>query len=317
MTVILILVILLVLYLLLTLALARVSCGRKKSEGGPMKEMLDRLDAQSAACAAITAPARKWLAEQTAESVAITAEDGVKLFGSFYENPAAQGVLIAFHGFRSNGVHDFGVAVQDYWRRGFSVLLVEQRGTNRSGGKWITYGQKERRDLLGWCEYITRRCPDKKLLLAGLSMGASTVMMASDSVPETVAGIIADCGFDSPLGEIAYTSKELYHLNAKPMFPGMMLWARLLGHFSFREITASEALAHAKAPVLFVHGEADSFVPPENVHRCYDACTAKKFLFTVPDADHGMSFLGDYAGYIAALDEFLALCGFAVTAKAE
>ena len=30
-----------------------------------------------------------------------------------------------------------------------------------------------------------------------------------------------------------------------------------------------------------------------------------------------MSYLGDYDGYIAALDEFLALCGFAATEAAS
>ena len=40
---------------------------------------------------------------------------------------------------------------------------------------------------------------DVKIILAGISMGASTVLMAAGKpLPKNVIGVLADCGFSSP-----------------------------------------------------------------------------------------------------------------------
>lgn len=56
--------------------------------------------------------------------------------------------------------------------------------------------------------------------------------------------------------------------------------------------------------MIFVHGEADDFVPCEMSKANYEACSASKHLLTVPGAGHGMSFPADAEGYLAALREF-------------
>ena len=63
------------------------------------------------------------------------------------------------------------------------------------------------------------------------------------------------------------------------------------------------ALAKTTLPVLFIHGEDDRFVPCEMSRRCYEACGADKRLLTVPNAGHGLGFILDNAGYVAALAE--------------
>ena len=57
--------------------------------------------------------------------------------------------------------------------------------------------------------------------------------------------------------------------------------------------------------MLFIHGEADSFVPCDMSRENYAACTAPKRLLTVPGADHAMSFLVDEEAYTEAVKGFL------------
>ena len=54
-----------------------------------------------------------------------------------------------------------------------------------------------------------------------------------------------------------------------------------------------------------VHGEEDTFVPCEMTRRAYAACTGEKTLLTVPEAEHGMSFLTASYQYTAAVLDFL------------
>ena len=64
-----------------------------------------------------------------------------------------------------------------------------------------------------------------------------------------------------------------------------------------KDYSTVEALAHCRVPVLFVHGLADDFVPPEMTYENFGACAAPKRLFTVAGAGHGMSWYVDGEGY--------------------
>ena len=63
-------------------------------------------------------------------------------------------------------------------------------------------------------------------------------------------------------------------------------------------------MTRCKRKVIFFHGEADGFVPCYMSREVYDACPTKKAIYTVPGADHGLSYPADMEGYLTALREF-------------
>ena len=65
-----------------------------------------------------------------------------------------------------------------------------------------------------------------------------------------------------------------------------------------------EAMKTCTTPILFFHGEADSFVPCYMSKQIYDACSSSKRLVTVPNAEHGLVYLVDNPGYFQAVVEF-------------
>ncbi|WP_254438527.1 alpha/beta hydrolase [Paenibacillus sp. DCT19] len=75
--------------------------------------------------------------------------------------------------------------------------------------------------------------------------------------------------------------------------------------YSFSEASALKQLAQVKVPVLFIHGEADTFVPTEMVYRLHAACPTEKQLLTIPGAGHGTAFQVDRSSYVTALHAFL------------
>ena len=134
------------------------------------------------------------------ESVSIEVEDGLKLIGRIRECPKPRRIIIAMHGWRSSWHMDFGVTSDFYYDSGATVLYADQRGQNDSDGEYIGFGILERFDCLKWLDFIIDRYGSElPIYLLGVSMGASTVLMASGSeLPTCVKGIIADCGFTSP-----------------------------------------------------------------------------------------------------------------------
>lgn len=236
----------------------------------------------------------------------ITAQDGAELVGRYYHNADGAPVVIMFHGYRSSAVRDGMGAFKVCKECNYNILMVDQRAHRESGGKCITFGVKERYDCLDWIRCVIEKCgKDTKIILIGLSMGASTVMMAAGlDLPQNVRGIIADCGYSTPKDIIKQVIKML-KLPVRLAYPLVRLSAKLYGKFDLESASATEALAKSKVPILLIHGEADNFVPCEMSRVNYEACASEKELFTVPEAGHGMSYLTDVEGYISKFRGFL------------
>ena len=67
-------------------------------------------------------------------------------------------------------------------------------------------------------------------------------------------------------------------------------------------------MAHTDIPILFIHGEADDFVPCAMSRENYAACASPKRLLTIPGAGHAVSCYVDPAAYAEAVERFLHDC---------
>ena len=240
------------------------------------------------------------------EKVTIQSRDGIRLAGRYYHFKDGAPVSIVFHGYRGNVARDGCGGFRMSRDNGFNVLLINQRAHFESGGRTITFGVKERYDCLDWIEYVRDRFgKDTPIMLMGLSMGAAVVLMAGGlELPSNVKGIFADCGYTSPK-EILQTVIKQMKLPVKISYFFVRLSAILFGGFDPEEASAKEALRNCKVPVMFVHGEADDFVPCQMSRDNYEACASRKEILTVPGAKHGMSYCIDSEAYVNAVQKFI------------
>lgn len=250
----------------------------------------------------------KWamrLKELPAEHHYITSHDNLRLHARFYEFAPGAPIEIMFHGYRGSAERDLSGGVQRSFALGRSVLLIDQRCSGESQGHVISFGVNEHKDCIRWAEYAAEKFgPDRKFILTGISMGASTVLMAADrELPENVVGILADCGFTSAHDIIKKVIKDM-GLPPALGYPFVKLAARLFGGFELEECTALEAVKRSRLPVIFYHGESDDFVPCYMSRELYEACTSRKELVTVPGAGHGLSYPVDPQRYLSTLREF-------------
>ena len=250
----------------------------------------------------------EWIKEVRAtphEDVYITSFDGLRLHGKYYEcNPGAP-IELMFHGYRGSAESDLCGGVKRCFALGCNALLVDNRTSGESEGNVISFGINESRDCHSWLEFMAERFgPDAKIILTGISMGAATVMMAAGRpLPDTVIGLIADCGYSSPKAIIKKVMDDM-KLPPNLVYPFVKLAARIFGHFDLEADAPIEAMARCKVPVIFFHGEADSFVPCEMSRENHEACTARKRLVTIPAAGHGLAFMVEPERYLDELKDF-------------
>jgi fermentation-respiration switch protein FrsA (DUF1100 family) len=173
----------------------------------------------------------------------------------------------------------------------------------------ITFGIRERYDCLTWANYATQRFgSNTPIFLTGISMGAATVLMASDlPLPKNVVGIIADCPYSSPAAIIRKVCGEM-GFPPTLAFPFVRLGAYLFGGLRFGNCSAEDSVARSDLPILLIHGEADNFVPCEMSHKIHAACKGRHEIHTFQDAEHGLSYLQDTPRYEQTVYAFVNSC---------
>lgn len=240
------------------------------------------------------------------EDVSTVSYDGIRLHGRYYHFKDNAPLQILFHGYRSHPYRDSCGGHSLARKLGYNVLVVDQRAHGESDGNTITFGIKERYDCLRWINYANQRFGvNTPIVLSGLSMGAATVLMASDlPLPENVACIIADSPYSSPVSIIEKVCAD-QHYPVALFRPFIHLGALIFGKFRLSDSTAKDAVRNSRVPILLIHGEADHFVPCDMSLEIAANCASRVEVVTFPDAGHGLSYISDPIRYERAVCRFL------------
>ena len=179
--------------------------------------------------------------------------------------PGAPAVLY-LHGIRwSLGSNLFRIA---RWRElGFNVLAIDYRGFGRSDGDLPSEVQIYADARAAWNE-LAKREPNPELrFIYGHSLGAAVALELAANV-DNATGVIAEAGFTSIADIIAESYAPL----------------NLLVSQKFDALARAKLL---KAPVLFMHGTADRYVPPAMSEKLFAAAPQPKKLHLIEGANHG------------------------------
>lgn len=239
------------------------------------------------------------------EEVRIVSSDSTPLYGRFYKGKEGAPTDIMFHGYRSLSYRDFCAGHKIARDKGHNILLVDQRAHGLSGGNILTFGIKEKEDLLCWVNYVTASSPDAEIYLYGVSMGASTVLAATElRLPENVKGVVADSPYSSPKEIIKKVCRDI-KVPVLIAYPFIMLGAFLFGGINLRDGGAKKAVKKAAVPILIIHGIDDRFVPHSMGKEIYDNIPGEKSFLSVKGAGHVTSYFVDTPSYEKAVSDFL------------
>lgn len=250
---------------------------------------------------------RDWFSESGYAVLKMDAGDGTPLSAYLLENEEANGRWVVIcHGYMGSGGAMSSFA-QQFYERGYSLLLPDARGHGRSGGSYIGMGWHDRLDLLDWVGELNENFAPESILLYGVSMGGATVLMASgEALPDNVRAIVADCGYTSAWDEFEYQLGALFGLPSFPVMNFASIVTRLRAGYWLGEADALGQVARSTVPILFIHGSEDAFVPVEMVYELYDAAPGDRELVVAEGAGHGSSFTTLGEEYWRIIEDFAA-----------
>lgn len=212
----------------------------------------------------------------------------LKLNAYLYENNQTQHKwAIVVHGYNGNakGMTRY---VRNFYERGYNVLSPDLRGHGKSEGDYIGMGWPDRKDMLLWIDQIIKKDPEAEIVLFGVSMGAATVMMTSgEKLPDNVKVIVEDCGYSSVSDVFAYQLDDLFGLPEFPVMNAANSVTNIRAGYDLYEASAVEQVSKSVTPMLFIHGDADTFVPFEMMNEVYEAANVEKEKLIIPEANHG------------------------------
>ncbi|MDF2609278.1 MAG: hypothetical protein K0R92_752 [Lachnospiraceae bacterium] len=213
-------------------------------------------------------------------------------------------IAILCHGYTC-GKYSSMMYADLFLKRGITVLTYDHRNHGFSGKAYTSMGYYEKYDLqtvVDWC--FETYGPNLSIVTQGESMGAATVL-SHLAIDGRVRCSIADCGFSNLKELTKYQLKKYYHIPAFPFLYIAGILIKLRAGFWFYDVAPIEGVMQTNAPVLFIHGEEDHFIPATMTQTMYEAKPEKKELYIAPNAKHGESCQKNRKEYKEVLDEFL------------
>lgn len=161
---------------------------------------------------------------------------------------------------------------------GLQCVSARCAWSRKSQGDYIGFGWPDRKDYVQWIEKVlTENGQQEQITLYGVSMGAATVMMTSgEKLPDNVKAIVEDCGYSTVNQELQYQLKELFNLPSFPLVNVTSGITKLRAGYFFGEASAVKQLQKNHLPMLFIHGENDTFVPFSMLDEVYNATQGPK-----------------------------------------
>ena len=233
-----------------------------------------------------------------------TSSDGVPLKGWWSPGEPAMPVIIYAHGLNRSRLEMLERGAESN-RRGYGVLLFDLRNHGESGRAYTTLGINESRDICAASEFVKAKAPGRAQVLWGVSMGASSALIAAKQCPGFAAAV-SDSSFLSFRETVAHHLGLYFHLPAFPISNLIVATTALRIGLDPDAGDIEQTVKDINAPILFIAGSADRRMPPELAQRLlYAAKNPGKNLIVVPNAKHGEAYSTNKEMYLKAVYAFL------------
>ncbi len=212
------------------------------------------------------------------EEVWVSVDDHVTVFGWFVDAGPEKPVVFWCHGNAGNVSHRL-LNMGELFLLGVSMMIFDYRGYGQSTGTPSEKGMYA--DALACYDYLheQRHVSSDRIILFGRSLGGGVA--AEVALQRQAAGLILEGAFPS------IQSMADHHYFGVPA-----RW------FVNAEFPLAQKISQVTKPVLVIHGERDSVVPPDLGRQVFDSAREPKRWYLVPGADHNdVPFTGGKAYY--------------------
>jgi uncharacterized protein len=243
------------------------------------------------------------------KDVEFQTSDGVKISGWFVPGRDKRATLVYSHGlFRSR--RELLERAVELMRLGYGALLYDSRNHGLSGPARVGLGYNERLDVEGAVRFLREeeRTPDR-IVLFGISMGATAALLAATETPEAAA-VISDSSFLSFKDTVDHHVKIFLRLPSFPVANELRFFIEQRAGFDGDQFNALEAVKRiGDRPILFIAAANDRRMPPRIAEQLYQASSSPKSDLLIVDGPgsevHAHAFQANRKAYIERVARFL------------
>lgn len=241
----------------------------------------------------------------------VTFPDGRRLHALYMRGDSARGrTAVIVHGYKDCHVTYLYLGRMYHEKMDCNILLPDLNAHGLSDGESIQMGWKDREDIIRWAEMAERMFRDStresRMVIHGVSMGAATTMcVAGEELPPYVRCFVEDCGYTSVWDEFEKELHEEFSLPSFPLMHATDILCRMRYGWGFREASPLAQVSRCTRPMMFIHGDSDTFVPTWMVHRLYAAKPGRKSLWIAPGTRHAKAYLNHPEEYARRVSGFV------------
>jgi len=187
---------------------------------------------------------------------------------------------------------------------GFAVLMIDLRGHGESEGKRYTYGEHERRDVLGGVDFLLDRgFQPGNIAVLGISLGGAAAVGAA--VREDAIGALI---LDSTFADLIELVEPHWVVESRlPMFflwGAYVMWQVFYG-FDLKKVKPVEDVTRiTPRPILIMHSSSDEMIDVSQAHQMAKAVPSAT-LVIFDDCDHAELYRDAPEKYLDAVIPFL------------
>jgi uncharacterized protein len=234
------------------------------------------------------------------ENVTFTSSDQETLAGWLVPAPKSERAIVLLHGYSGNRKQMLPRA-RFFREKGYTALLYDARACGESSGDHVSFGYRERHDLIAAVKFLeSRGCKDIACL--GMSQGGATILFAAEELPG-VKCVICESVYD----EMAHAvDRRMRRYTGIPGCIGACLlvpFAEQRIGLAIDDVRPVDHIGKLTCPVFIISGKMDDRTWPEDTQRLFAAANEPKELWMLPDAGHEDLFR--YEGYFDKVAAFL------------
>ncbi len=229
--------------------------------------------------------------------------DGYLIHGSIiWNNPASNKFVIVTHGFRYNRYGSIKY-INVFKKCDYNVYIYDLRAHGANERTLIGMGLSESSDLNELIHLFRLKMgKDCVIALHGESLGAFTSLMVLKYKPE-IKFVISDCSYSNTIDELKFQMNKrgipsiIFYLS--------VIMADLKYNQKWRDLDARKVVANTQIPILFIHGDSDTFTPPYMAKDLYECCSSKCDLVYFDGAEHAQSLISNKEKYNKVISSFI------------
>lgn len=223
------------------------------------------------------------LSELAARPISFPSQSGSTIHGWFSSVDSPRGAVLLLPPVRSTRLAMVGRAVL-LRNAGYATLAIDLQGTGESWGEAITFGWRERHDVLAAVQFLRQQQPHVPVVIIGVSLGGAAALLATP--PLTVDAMVLEAVYPTitravenrmrmRLGALGPWLSPLLLMQLQPRLGAAPAQLRPVDHIRF-----------VRCPILIIGGAKDRHTTEADTRALYAAAPDPRHLWIIPGAAH-------------------------------